>query len=213
MAQTLIQPTLFPEIPPEYDVLYEKLGIDPNNRGPKKGAPSIGEDTMFTFFPMLHQGVTTPSGIHLKLERRNGIDIFDIDFHILKDGQPIAYIDHEQRANDYPFLHPGVPINIPLCTLTSNAKQLALRRPSKKVQYYKQYPKQSFHLTRRSNYQEAICCYAQDFVYLKLVNQPSMFGPKMPVWKCPRERACFGRQYEHTIEDWILGKLDKEGLL
>ena len=62
-------------MPKDYEALYKRLGIDPKARGKKKGLPGLGEDSLFVFFPTLHEGIVTPDGIHLKLEKRNVEDI------------------------------------------------------------------------------------------------------------------------------------------
>lgn len=74
---------------PKYKELLEKL-------------PVISEETAKSFSPALNIGISIRD-IYLKLERRNELDILDIDYHILKNGEPIAYIDNEQRLDDYIF--------------------------------------------------------------------------------------------------------------
>jgi len=172
----------------------------------------ISELTAKWFFPTLSAGVEI-KGTKLKLERRNVIDIYDIDFHILKNGTPVAYIDNEQRYDDYPFGHPYVPINIPLHSQKSNRQSRAERPLSTKAEYYIEYPNVSFHLTRRLDFESAICSWAKDFADLEPVWQETRHDWGMRVWQVPRYLTCQGYRDEPTIENWILGKLDQEGLL
>ncbi len=197
-----MQQPLFDAGQPDYAGLYDKLGIDPKAYSHpadiKRGLPGQSENTTVGFFCKLGVGIVLPTGALLKIERRNQADPFDIDFHILKDGQPIAFIDNEHRSNDFPFFHPGAPLNVPL--------------NSRKVEYYFKMPERCFYLARRSNMNSAICCHAKDFIHLEPKPHHTFFGGRL-VWQAPRKLTCFGNINDHTIEDWVLWKLDKEGLL
>ncbi len=211
-----MQQPLFDAGYPDYTHLYHKLGINPSEyKHPtdiKHGLPGQSENTTVGFFPKLGVGLVLPNGNTLKFERRNAINKFDIDFQITRSGEPIAFIDNEQRINDFPFLHPDAPLNVPIHSFNSNTQQWQDRPLSNKSEYYLSLPKRCFHLARQSNMNAALCCHAKDFVHLKPETNHTFFGG-MLVWRVPRSKTCFGKIHEHTIEDWILLKLDQEGLL
>lgn len=210
-----IQLELF-NVPRDRSQLFQRLGLDPNDYqnkiDPKKGLPGQSENTLIGFFPKLGVGIDLSGGDTLRMERRNlPPNIYDIDFHILKGEEAIAYIDNEQR-DAFPFENSTVPMNIPLDSFTSNIEQWQRKRLSTKVKYYRNYPSRCFHIARSPDMNSAICCWAKDFVYLKPVLWRTVMG-RIRVWQVPREKTCYGYINQPTIEDWILLKLDQEGLL
>jgi hypothetical protein len=199
----------------EYADIYKKLGIIEeqfkHTTDIKKGAPAISENTVIGFFPQLGVGIETPKGT-LKINRRNKKNPDDIDFDITLDSKPIAFIDNEQRGDDYLWQHPVAPPNIPTSSFKANIEQWHNRPHSQKVKYYLNFPKQSFHLSRNTSMNKAVCCRAEDFIHTKLIWHHTYFG-YMWVWQCPREKTCEGKINEHTIEDWVLSKLIEGGIL
>ena len=203
-------------IPKTTEEIYQRLGFNPltydDKIDIKKGLPGQSENTLIGFFPKLGVGIDLPNGTILRIERRNlPPNIYDIDFHILGNENVIAYIDNEQR-DSYIFENLDKPVNIPLDSFRSNIEQWQTRRLSAKVSYYKNYPAQCFHLARSPSMNEAICCWAKDFVYTNPVVWKTFMG-MIKVWQVPRERTCYGKINEQTIEDWVLSKLEKEGFL
>lgn len=205
----------FFNVPRDRDQLFQRLGLDPkdyqNKIDPKKGLPGQSENTLIGFFPKLGVGIDLPSGAMLRIERRNlPPNIYDIDFHILKGEEAIAYIDNEQR-DAFIFDNP-VPVNIPLNSFRANMEQWQYKRLSTKVKYYRNYPSRCFHIARSPDMNSAICCWAKDFVCLKPVLWRTFMG-QIRVWQVPREKTCYGYINQPTIEDWILLKLSQEGLI
>ena len=203
------------DVPQNREQLFQRLGLNPNDFESridiKKGLPGQSENSLIGFFPKLGVGIDLENGNTLRLERRNlPPNIYDIDFHILKNKEPMAYIDNEQR-DAFVFDNP-VPVNIPLNSFRANMEQWQYKRLSTKVKYYRNYPTQCFHIARSPDMNSAICCRAKDFIYLKPVLWRTVMGP-IRVWQVPRDKTCYGKINESTIEDWILVKLDKEGLL
>ena len=171
---------------------------------------ALSEDTLPSFFPRLLKSFIY-RGYLLELRRDNRWNKKDIDFSIRRDKTPIAYLDNEQRFNSYIF-DTDCTLNIPLCSNKANRLNLGLRVMSIKAKYYKKYPRQSFHIFRHPDLNQAICCWAEDFVRSKPILWDSYMG-KILVWQSPREKSCYGRGYESTIEDFVLGKLKQEGIL
>jgi len=203
-------------IPSSRELLFKRLGFDPkiyeDKIDIKKGLPGQSENTLIGFFPKLGVGISLPNNETLQIKRRNlPPNIYEIDFHILRNEEPVAYIDNEQRQA-YLFEHPKAPVNIPLDSFKGNMEQWQEKRLSTKVTYYKKFPTVSFHIARSPDMNKGICCWANDFICLKPVLWKTKMGP-IRVWQVPRDKTCFGYINEPTIEDWILLKLEKEGLL
>lgn len=206
-------------IPSDYEGTYHRLGVDPKGFDQDDGRNTLSEKTLPIFFPELFEPTKSFwERHHLELKRHNKVDKYDIDFAILKDGKAIAYIDNERRSVKNSILLFGesgreIKVNIPTRTLRSNVEQRSDRLMDNKFKYYSTYPERSFHLARHDNMTEAICCWAKDFYNLERIKDwRTDMGP-IEVVQVPREFTRYGKAFEHTIEGWILSKLEKEGII
>ena len=201
-----------------------KMGVDPEEyidpHDIRRGRPAQGERSTLSFFPKLGLGEDQPYPINNKwcwIERGNREDKYQLDHRIVtSNGKVISRSDTETRTEDggdFPFKEEGkkAHYNVPIKTHDSNWQNWPEEKKplSGKIKYYLRCPFTGFFISLRYTRNEGVCIWVWDLLLSRIEFQSMREVGLKPfmVFQVPREKTCYGRINEESIENFVIRKL------
>ncbi len=201
----------------------KKIGVkleeytDPHSA--RKGLPVQGEISALAFFPKLSVGLKTKNDEYKIKHRKKK---YETDLRIIRksDLKIVGWVDVETRVEDggdFIFKPEGkyVPLNFPIHSHRSNWEDWPEEKKfiSGKIIRYRNSPLSSFDLKLRFTRNEGLCTWAYHIIKGFPCNQQTRGGLIFKVYRVSRNKVCYGRINEETIEDFVIEKLLEGGFI
>jgi hypothetical protein len=174
------------------------------------GTEFSAENMVQVYFPHLCAGAKVNKK-KCRLVKNNDKNIYEIDYAIEIDGKRSAWIDAEHKQHGW-----GYPkYSVAICTWAYNTGEHDHRTISKKVRVYREFPQASFWMPIRADYKAAGIIVAQDIIDSPVIfrTRPRGMARDIEIYEFESSQMVFGEPYENDIEDYVLEKLEKAGLL